>query len=344
VAPLEEENMAASNHGQKRRRTSRVIIILGVVVLALPFFRFTTREYVLSVLTFVFIYTTLGQSWNILGGLAKQFSLGHAAFFGLGAFFTAFACHMGVPALVSLVLAGILVALLSYPLGRICFAAKGPYFTIITLALAEIFRIIFLWRPELSGSEGMTLPVNFFSKNISMYYLALFLAAGSILVALQIGKSNLGLCLRSIGDDEDASAELGVRVLYAKSITLFLSAGMAALAGGTYGIFTQYLSPNDVFSIIYSLDAIFISIVGGAGLPFGPFIGALLFSILEETLNPLAPGAHLLFLGSILIAIMFLLPNGLLSLVYKTRTQTAPLAIRIVRKEKKESSSPRVFE
>jgi branched-chain amino acid transport system permease protein len=188
----------------------------------------------------------------------------------------------------------------------------------------------------------MTLPVNFFSKNINMYYLALIMAAGSILVAFLIGRSNLGLSLRSIGDDEDASAELGVRVLYAKSITLFMSAGMAALAGGTYGIFIQYLSPNDVFSIIYSLDAIFISIVGGAGLPFGPFIGALLFSILEETLNPLAPGAHLLFLGSILIAIMFLLPNGLLSLVYKTGTQTGPMAIRIARKGKKEGSAPRV--
>lgn len=337
-----EDKMAVRNIGQKKRRTDLVIIILGLVVLALPFLRFTTREYILSVLTFVFIYTTLGQSWNILGGFAKQFSLGHAAFFGLGAFFTAFGCHLGVPALASLVIAGILVALVSYPLGRICFSAKGPYFTIITLALAEIFRIIFLWRPELSGSEGMTLPVNFFSKNTNMYYLALIMAAGSILVAFLIGRSNLGLSLRSIGDDEDASAELGVSVLYAKSITLFMSAGMAALAGGTYGIFIQYLSPNDVFSIIYSLDAIFISIVGGAGLSFGPFIGALLFSILEETLNPLAPGAHLLFLGSILIAIMFLLPNGLLSLVYKTGTQTGPMAIRIVRKEKKEGSAPRV--
>jgi len=159
---------------------------------------------------------------------------------------------------------------------------------------------------------------NFFSKNISIYYLSLALAAASIWISHQLGKSNLGLSLRSIGDDEEASAELGVRVRYAKSVTLFISAALAALAGGTYGILTQYLSPNDVFSIIYSLDAIFISIVGGMGLAFGPFIGALLFSVLEETLNPLAPGAHLLFLGSTLIAIMFLLPKGLLSLFQKT--------------------------
>jgi branched-chain amino acid transport system permease protein len=342
LVPVEDENMAMTNNAQINQRTYLIIIVLGIIALGLPHLRLPTQEYILSVLTFVFIYTALGQSWNILGGFAKQFSLGHAAFFGLGAFLTAFGCHLGVSALVSLLVAGVLVALVSYPLGRICFAARGPYFTIITLALAEIFRIIFLWRPELSGSEGLTLPVNFFSKNINMYYLALTMAAGSILVAYLIGKSNLGLSLRSIGDDEEASAELGVRVLYAKSITLFMSAGMAALAGGAYGIFTQYLSPNDVFSIIYSLDAIFISIVGGAGLPFGPFIGALLFSILEETLNPLAPGAHLLFLGSILIAIMFLLPNGLLSLVYKTGIQMGPLAIRIRRKEKATGSASRV--
>jgi branched-chain amino acid transport system permease protein len=214
-------------------------------------------------------------------------------------------------------------------MGNICFSAKGPYFTIITLALAEIFRIIFLWRPELSGSEGVTLPVNFFSKNVSFYYLSLGMAAGSIWIAHRLGKSNLGLSLRSIGDDEEASAELGVRVRYAKSITLFISAALAALAGGAYGIFTQYLSPNDVFSIIYSLDAIFISIVGGMGLAFGPLVGALLFSVLEETLNPLAPGAHLLFLGAILIAIMFLLPKGLLSLFQKKELPGRPRAEEI---------------
>ena len=322
-------------NGRTIRGSYLSIIVLAIVVLGLPFLNFPSREYILSVLTFVFIYTTLGQSWNLLGGFAKQFSLGHAAFFGLGAFLTAFGCQLGGPALISLIAAGILVALLSYPLGRVCFSAKGPYFTIITLALAEIFRIIFLWRPELSGSEGVTLPTNVFSKNIAMYYLALIMAAASVLIANQLAKSNLGLSLRAIGDDEEASAELGVRVRYAKSITLFMSAGLAALAGGAYGIFTQYLSPNDVFSIIYSLDAIFISIVGGVGLPFGPFIGALLFSILEETLNPLASGAHLLFLGSILIAIMFLLPNGLLSLVYKQSTQGSSLAIRVMKREKK---------
>ena len=327
--------MAMKNSRKINRRSLLAIAALSIVGLGLPLLSFPTRGYILSVLTFVFLYTTLGQSWNLLGGFAKQFSLGHAAFFGLGAFLTAFSCQLGVPALLSLVIAGMLVALISYPLGSICFSAKGPYFTIITLALAEIFRIIFLWRPELSGSEGITLPVNFFSKKISIYYLALIMAAGSILVAYLLSKSNLGLSLRSIGDDEDASAELGVRVRYAKSITLFMSAGLAALAGGGYGILTQYLSPNDVFSIVYSLDAIFISIVGGAGLPFGPFIGALLFSILEETLNPLTPGAHLLFLGFILIAIMFLLPNGLLSLIYKTNTGMGPLAGRIRRKEKR---------
>ena len=182
--PIENEKMAMRNNGQINQRTYLTIMVLGMIALGLPLLRFPTREYILSVLTFVFIYTALGQSWNILGGFAKQFSLGHAAFFGLGAFLTAFGCQLGAPALLSLVIAGILVALVSYPLGRICFAAKGPYFTIITLALAEIFRIIFLWRPELSGSEGLTLPVNFFSKNINMYYLALTMAAGSILIVI----------------------------------------------------------------------------------------------------------------------------------------------------------------
>lgn len=317
------------------RRTLLTLVILGAAGLSLPVLDFSGADYLRSVLTFAFLYTVLGQSWNLVGGLAKQISLGHAAFFGLGAFLTAYGCQLGIPAVFSLAVASFLVGLVSFPLGRICFSAKGPYFTILTLALAEIFRILFLWRPELSGSEGMTLPVNFFSQKVPMYYLALAMAAGSISIAYELARSNLGLSLRAIGDDEDASAELGIRVRYAKSITLFISAALAALAGGGYGILTQYLSPSDVFSILYSLDAIFISIVGGVGLPFGPFIGALLFSLLEEILHPLAAGAHLLFLGAILIAIMFLLPNGLLSLTHKSPGQGNVLAIRVKRREKR---------
>jgi len=325
----------------KKFRSFAVIAFFALLSLVLPFFGFSGGDYVRSVLTFAFIYTVLGQSWNLIGGFARQISLGHAAFFGLGAFFTAYTCQLGLPAIVSLAFSGCLVALLSFPMGRICFSAKGPYFTIITLALAEIFRIIFLWRPELSGSEGTTLPVNFFSKGTPIYYLALGVAAGAIWMAYRLSRSNLGLCLRSIGDDEEASQELGVRVRFAKSITLSMSAGLAGLAGGEYGLLTQYLSPNDVFSITYSLEAIFISVVGGMGLPFGPLIGALLFSVLEETLNPIAPGAHLLFLGSVLITIMFLLPDGLLSRVYGKSATGNPLAARIKRRKRERTKAAR---
>ncbi len=314
--------------GKRDRKIYWLLWAFLLIALGLPFVRVRLVDYFLSVLTFAFIYTTLAQSWNLLGGFAKQFSLGHAAFFGLGAFLTAFCCNVGIPAPLSLAIAAIGVAIFSLPLGLICFSAKGPYFTIITLAVAEILRIIFLWRPELSGSEGVVLPSGLFSNNIATYYLTMALAGASIWVAYLLEKSNHGLALRAIGDDEEASAELGVRVRYAKSSTLGISAALAALAGGAYGLFTQYLSPNDVFSIIYSLDAIFICIIGGIGMPFGPLLGALLFSILEETLNPLLPGSHLLFLGFILIIIMFLLPNGLLSLAFKSETRGKALKIQ----------------
>lgn len=315
------------SNAKRDQKTYWLLGVLLLIGLGLPFVRVPFVDYILSVLTFAFIYTTLGQSWNLLGGFAKQFSLGHAAFFGLGAFLTAFCCHIGIPSLLSLAIAAIAVAVFSLPLGIICFSAKGPYFTIITLATAEILRIVFLWRPELSGSEGVVLPSGLFSKNIPIYYLTMVMAGTSIWMAYLLEKSDHGLALRAIGDDEEASAELGVRVRYAKSSTLFISAALGALAGGGYGLFTQYLSPNDVFSIIYSLDAIFICIIGGIGMPFGPLLGALLFSILEETLNPLLPGSHLLFLGFILIIIMFLLPNGLLSLAFKSQAQKRELEL-----------------
>ena len=310
-----------------------VVGVCALAALVLPVAHVPFSNYIMSVLTFAFIYTVLGQSWNLLGGLAKQFSLGHAAFFGLGAFATAFFCDLGLPALLSLGLGGLFVAGFSLPLGLICFSARGPYFTIITLAIAEILRIIFLWRPELSGSEGIVVANNMFSSKIGIYYLTLMVAAASIAVTYWLARSNQGLALMAIGDDEDACAEIGIKVKNTKSSTLLISAGMCAVAGGAYGLFTQYLSPNDVFAITYSLDAIFISIIGGIGHPFGPLVGALLFSLLEETLNPLVPNAHLLVLGVILVGIMFVLPKGLVTLVTNSEHQGHVVGIKIKRRE-----------
>ncbi|MGO9568173.1 MAG: branched-chain amino acid ABC transporter permease [Desulfomonilaceae bacterium] len=317
----------------KRKQLIWVVGLCGLAALALPMVELPFGSYVMSVLTFAFIYALLGQSWNLLGGMAKQFSLGHAAFFGLGAFATALFCNLGLPALASLGLSGLLVAGFSLPIGLICFSTRGPYFTIITLAIAEILRIVFLWRPELSGSEGIIVPNNIFSSKVGIYYLTLLAAAASIGVAYWLARSNQGLALMAIGDDEEASAEIGIKVRNTKSSTLLISAGMGAVAGGAYGLFTQYLSPNDVFSINYSLDAIFVSIIGGMGHPFGPLVGALLFSILEETLNPLVPNAHLLVLGAILIAIMFLLPKGLVTLVTRSEHQAHVVGIKIERRQ-----------
>ncbi len=321
------------NKTQTNKIVTTVVGILTLAALALPLVGIPYQGYAMSVLTFAFIYTLLGQSWNLLGGLAKQFSLGHAAFFGLGAFGTAACSSMGMPALASLGVAGLLVAVFSLPIGLICFSARGPYFTIITLAIAEILRIVFLWRPELSGSEGIVLPASIFSTKIGIYYLTMVLTAASIAACRWLARSKQGLALMSIGDDEDACSEIGIKVKYVKSSTLFISAGMAAVAGGCYGLFIQYLSPNDVFSIVYSLDAIFISTIGGMGHPFGPLVGALLFSLLEETLNPLVPGAHLLVLGAILILIMFLLPKGLVTLFSKSGPKEPRMQIKIKRRQ-----------
>jgi len=308
------KEITTQQDGSKRKYLIWAAGLCGAVALVLPALHLPLVNYVMSVLTFAFIYTLLGQSWNLLGGLAKQFSLGHAAFFGLGAFATAFLCSLGLPALLALALAGLIVAVISLPLGLICFSTRGPFFTIITLAIAEILRIVFLWRPELSGSEGIIVPNNIFSGKVGIYYLTLVAVAASIAVAYWLARSNHGLALMAIGDDEEASAEIGIKVRNTKSSTLLISASIAAIAGGCYGLSTQYLSPNDVFSINFSLDAIFVSIIGGLGNPFGPLVGALLFSILEETLDPLLPDAHLLMLGVILLAIMFLLPRGLVTL------------------------------
>lgn len=309
----------SSKQSMKSKKIYWIIGGLYLILLIVPTLHYKQID---NLFIMLFIYTILGESWKLIGGIAKQFSLGHAAFFGLGAFIVAYLINSGIPTLLSLIIVMAMVAVLSIPFGIILFRAKGPYFIIVSLALAEVLRTVFLSSNTLSGSEGIILSSTFFSNNISLYYLTFVISIISTWIVILIEKSKMGLALYAIGDNEVAATEIGINANYINLTALIVSAAMAASAGATYSLYIQYISPNDVFSIKYSLYAIFVCFIGGIKIPMGPFTGALVLSILEEILSPIIPTAYQLSLGIILILAIFFAPNGLLGLFSKQTFKT----------------------
>ena len=308
---------------------------VGVVLLVLPFWVPSTWQ---NLLISTFYYAYLGQAWNILGGYAGQLSLGHAAFFAVGAYTSAvLATQYAVSPWLGMFAGAALAALLSLGIGYLGFrfGLRGFYFILLTLAVAEICRLIALHLPILGGYTGLFInfspnPWQFqFRGKIPYYFIALgFLCAGSGLVWL-IQRSKLGVYLVAIREDEDASEALGVDTFRYKMLAYAVSAALTALGGTFYAYFQFYLQPNTVLNINHSVDIMIRPIVGGSGTILGPVLGSLLLELLGEfsrtTFASGTAGLSVVIYGALLIIVVLFLPRG----VYPTLAHRLRRAGRI---------------
>ena len=295
---------------------------------------------------FLILFTAfLGQSWNIAGGFAGQTSFGHVAFFGVGAYVStilhttygwnpwlAWPLAIGAGALV-----GCVMAVLSFRAGL-----RGSYFALITLAFAEVLRIIANSAPFTRGGLGMLIkadprPANFqFRDPVSFYYLALVLCVLSLLIAWWLTRSRFGARLAAIRENEEAAMALGIDTFREKVKVLTLSGAMCAAGGTVYAQKYLYIDPWIAFSVEKSVEMLLVSMIGGAGTIFGPLIGAGVIGALGELtrdLGALIPGIKnaqplsLIVYGAILIVIVGYLPNGLIGLFRRrVRRQVTPAA------------------
>lgn len=292
----------------------------GVVLLVLPFWVPSTWQ---NLLITVFYYAYLGQSWNILGGYAGQLSLGHAAFFAIGAYTSAvLAIHYAISPWLGMFVGAALAALLSLGIGYLGFrfGLRGFYFILLTLAAAEICRLIALHLPILGGYTGLFInftrnPWQFqFQGKIPYYYIALgFLVLASGVVWL-IQRSKLGAYLVAIREDEDASEALGVDTFRYKMMAYALSAALTALGGTFYAYFQYYLQPNTVLNLNHSVDIMIRPIVGGMGTILGPVLGSFLLELLGEFSRTYFAGATagltVVIYGILLVIVVLFLPRG----------------------------------
>ena len=191
--------------------------VLVVILLALP--QVVKNSFAIDICIRVLLFSFIGVAWNLIGGYAKQLSLGHAAFFGLGAYTsTILQIDFGISPWIGMIAGGVVAALASLPIGWLCFRLRGPYFAIATIATAQVFMLIFLKFRDLAwGAEGTTIPnlgnsplMMQFEAKAAYYYVALGLLAIGLAITYRIERSWMGYYLVAIGEDEDAAEAIGV--------------------------------------------------------------------------------------------------------------------------------------
>jgi branched-chain amino acid transport system permease protein len=306
-------------------RSALGLATLTAIVLALPLA--VSSPFAIDICIRVFLFAFIGVAWNLIGGYAKQLSLGHAAYFGLGAYTsTILLIRFGVSPWIGILAGGGVATLASLPIGALCFRLRGPYFAIATIATAQVLMLLFLkFRDFAWGAEGTTLPnlgdaplMMQFDAKAAYYYLALGLLALGLAITYRIERSWLGYYLVAVGEDEDAAEAIGVDALKIKRDIYMISAFLTALAGTFYVQYIYFIDPNTAFSFNVSVEAALVAIVGGIGTLWGPVIGTVFLEATSALLQSWLGGGHggvqLTVYSLILIAVILWTPSGLVGL------------------------------
>lgn len=287
----------------------------------------TGSNTVLNAMVTALLIGLAGQGWNILGGYGGQFSFGHAAFFGTGAYATAILqARYGVNAWAAFAAAVALGSLAGLAIGFLSFRSglRGSYFALVTLAFAEVFRIIANAAPITGGAAGTLIrldvrPENFqFASRAVFYWIVLALVVGVLILTRMIERNRFGAWLVAIRENEDAARALGVDTLAVKLRAIGLSAAITAAAGAFYAQYFLFVDSSIAYGTWISVEALLVPIIGGLGTVFGPLVGALALHGLAEVTRLVAgriPGIDLALYGTLLVLVVAFAPQGIQGLV-----------------------------
>ena len=306
-----------------------LLILLGLSTAILAPILISSK-FQLDVLTLIFFTAYIGQSWNILGGYAGQFSFGGVMFFGTGAYTSSILLtSFGVPPIIGIFAAIFMGAFLGLIVGYLSFRSglRGSYFALITLAFAELLRVLANSVEFTGGGVGLFLTYapglhNLqFNSPTGFYYFSLVLLIISLAIAIWLERSRFGAQLVAIRENEDAAEALGINTLKCKIYAIMIMGGMGGAAGTFYAQKYLYIDPPISYSIALSVEMLLVTIVGGMGTVFGPLVGSLFLHTVNEFARHFidTPGVSLIVYGFILILIISFLPNGLVGLFRKTR-------------------------
>jgi branched-chain amino acid transport system permease protein len=266
------------------------------------------------------VYLALASLWNLLAGYTGLVSVGQQAYVGFGAYALAsLAIFWGVHPLIAVPITGLTAVIVAIPVGKLVFRLQGAYFAIGTWVIAEIFRLGASQLTVLGGGSGASLPASFvktlgdtkFWREATIYWLALLLGVGSLVLVYSLLRSRIGLALTAIRDSEVASSSLGIKINRIKYAVYITVAGMTATVGSLIALQKIRISPDATFSVNdWTAFVIFIVVIGGIGTIEGPIVGTTIYFLLRENLADLGTMYQLL-LGTLAIIIMLLAPKGI---------------------------------
>lgn len=296
--------------------TSLVVLLMVALIYQIK------NEYYLDILFMTFFWASLAAAWNISGGYAGQFSLGHAAYVGIGAYSTALLyINFHVSPWIGMVVGGLFSALLALFIGVITVKVRGTFYTLITIAVAELLYISAIQLKELThGSEGVSLPfrpgwVNMtFRERETYVVLALLFVVLIYFITKMMERRRIGYYLIAIRENEDAARALGVPVKEMKLLATVLSAFLTAVGGAIYAMYIMFIEPDSVLSFAFSIQPALMSIIGGLGTSLGPLIGSFVLSPLDMFLRESFShinGLNLLIYGFLLVLFVLFWPEGL---------------------------------
>jgi branched-chain amino acid transport system permease protein len=304
------------------------VLVAGLVIVP-PFL----SPYFLEILISVLLFAYLGSAWNILGGYAGQFSFGHAAYFGLGAYTsTLLFLRLGVSPWLGMLAGGVLAAAFGLGAGYLSFryGLRGPYFSLVTLAFAEMLRVIAVNTKAVGSSLGLVIPSReaapasfVFAGKLPYYYVILTMALLAVVITRRLEASRLGYALRAVRENEDAAEAAGVDALGMKLRAMALSSFLTALGGTFYAQYFAYIDPTITFGPAVSIQGLLQAIVGGAGTAVGPLIGSFVLTPISELSRAAIrgrAGVDVMVYGLVLILVISFLPNGLMGLVRRRRS------------------------
>jgi branched-chain amino acid transport system permease protein len=300
-------------------------VILPPIVLALMAYPWVfTLPFPQHLMILVFLFAMLGQSWNILGGYAGQVSLGHATYFGIGAYTsTLLLIKLGITPWVGMIAGGLMATALSQVIGYPCFRLKGHYFVIATIVLAAIVHTLFINWQWAGGAVGLFIPLlpesflsfEFHSSKVSYYYISFALLVVTMIVTYLIERSRLGYYFKAIKEDPDAARSLGIHITRYRMIAMAISAFFTGIGGSFYAQFVLFIDPDSVLSFDQSVLIALIPVLGGVGTLWGPVLGAFVMIPMSEFTRIYLGGGsravHVVVYGALIILVAVFQPKGL---------------------------------
>ncbi|OGP75721.1 MAG: hypothetical protein A2V86_12995 [Deltaproteobacteria bacterium RBG_16_49_23] len=287
------------------------ILLAALLLIALATLPFWATRYMVSILLLICLYMTLASMWNLLAGYSGLISLGQQMFIGIGGYSLAvLSMYHGLPIFLSVFLGGVISVLLAVLISLPIFRMKGVYFAIGTWIIAEALGICFSNWGYVRYGMGLFIQPAYRLSMSTIYYAALVLCIGSIALIYLLLRSNLGLALMAIRDDDRASEAIGVNIFRCKFTCFLLSAFITGMTAGVLYLNTIFIQPFEAFGIGWTVKLLFIVIIGGLGTVAGPIVGAAVFVVLQQYLSEYV-GFNLIIFGTITISVIFFTPKGI---------------------------------